>query len=82
MDEQDKVQKILEGRCRECAEYLPEHAVRCSLHPLHALSVQLSSLSQSAKSVMEQSQQLVEQHADQLEEIKNMIATIQHKDTN
>lgn len=81
-DNIDRVQKKLEGRCLECAEYLPEHTQQCVLHPLHALSMKLGSLSQASKAILEQSQQIVEQNTDQLAEIKHMIDTIQNKDTN
>ena len=33
MDAVDKAQLILEGRCVECKERLPEHSKSCSQHP-------------------------------------------------
>lgn len=33
MDDVDKAQLILEGRCVECTELLPKHTTDCSQHP-------------------------------------------------
>lgn len=33
MDKIDKAQLILEGRCVECKERLPDHSKNCSQHP-------------------------------------------------
>ena len=33
MDAVDKAQIVLEGRCLECKERLPEHSKDCSQHP-------------------------------------------------
>lgn len=36
------VQKILEGRCLECEEILPDHDIECSMFPVNILTNKLS----------------------------------------
>lgn len=46
MDDVDKAQLILEGRCVKCKEHLPEHSKDCSLHPWRHVLVALNKLNQ------------------------------------
>jgi|688.fasta_scaffold2196769_2 hypothetical protein len=58
MDDVDKAQFILEGRCTECTELLPKHTTDCSRHPwkpvlgaLNKLKVHLIKKTEKNKSV-------------------------------
>lgn len=44
MDDVDKAQLILEGRCVECKELLPKHTKECSQHPWRTVLVALKKL--------------------------------------
>ena len=46
MDEIDKAQLILEGRCIECTERLPYHSKECSQHPWKFVILALNNLKQ------------------------------------
>jgi hypothetical protein len=58
MDDVDKAQLILEGRCIECTALVPKHTTDCSRHPwryvlgtLNKLKVQLIKKTEKNKSV-------------------------------
>ncbi len=44
MDDVDKAQLILEGRCVECKELLPKHTKNCSQHPWRTVLSALNKL--------------------------------------
>lgn len=44
LDYDEMVQRILEGRCLECARQLPEHEATCSDYPVNILTRKLTSV--------------------------------------
>ena len=75
----EQVQTILEGRCLECAERLPNHTIRCPLNPQSQLSAGIARIQQGLDDKIEQITTLLNENKISVEEFEDLIRKISYR---
>lgn len=77
MDEQDKVQKILEGRCILCDTRLPDHTVECEYSPYAQVQRKIDSINAELNAKIDYVTDMVKQNKITVEQFIELLDKIQ-----